>query len=406
MLLERILNRILVEGRGLPVADVYKLMFGPGEPSAALKSMVDMIEDGAGWNQQMRPKMEELAAKFQPAYDAFKNSQEAKALMNDPGVGVEINWRGNTPLDFALNNFHQVNVIKRALQVRGTVGKTKGRGAPNLGSKKWLKQWKDTNGYRMPEPSREFIIDLEPYRLQERTILYRGVRFREIADLLDFSEKYASGKKPFPFVQENPSAWTKDINIAKRFATMSSAGSEYEAMMQWASRAKSGKDYSEYGGYIIGAAVNPEDTIVDFQNISISAQHGDEGEVIVKGNTPLTCKVYQTWGNVPLEIERFAQSYNRTERIEDLHFGYGVFSPQVEGDSESGIVKFKEVDPYYARGLVGSDKGLPTPREYDGANSNQSIKALRAQLYDAKWIDDNTIEYKRRQGISLPPKKK
>ncbi len=406
MLLERILNRILLEGRGLPVADVYKLMFGPGEPADALKAMVDMIEDGAGWNQQMRPKMEELAAKFQPAYDAFKNSQEAKALMNDPGVGVEINWRGNTSLDFALNNFHKVKVIKRALQVRGTAGKTKGRGTPNLGSKKWLKQWKDTNGYRMPEPSREFIIDLEPHRLQERTVLYRGVRFREIADLLDFSEKYASGKRPFPFVQENPSAWTKDINIAKRFATMSSAGSEYEAMMQWASRAKSGKDYSEYGGYIIGAVVNPEDTIVDFENISISAQHGDEGEVIVKGNTPLTCKVYQTWGNVPLEIERFAQSFNRKERLDNLYFGDGLYDPTVSGDEESGTIKFKDLDPEYSRYRGRPSDPSLTPRSLDKINLDRAIKLLRGQLYDAAWIDDNTIEYKRRQGVNLPPKKK
>ena len=35
----------------------------------------------------------------------------------------------------------------------------------------------------------------------------------------------------------------------------------------------------------------------------------------------------------------------------------------------------------------------------------ERVLLLRGQLYDAAWIDDNTIERKRRQGISLPPRK-
>ena len=407
MLIERILHRILLEGRGLPVADVYKLMFGPGEPSTALKAMLTRVDAGHMWAPQFEDSNKELAAKFAPAFEAFKNSQEAKALMNEPDVAVRIEWnRSLDPLGFVRNNYEKLPIIKRAMQIRSTVGKKKGRGAPALGSKKWLRQWKNTNGYGMPEPRPEYVIDLEPYRMQERTVLYRGIRFREVVDLLDFSEKYGDGKRPFPFQQDKPSAWTKSKSVAERFATMSSAGSEYEAMMQWAARAKSGKNYAQKGGYIIGAVVNPEDTIVDFDNIDVNSQHGGEGEVIVKSGAQLTCKVYQMWGDVPREIASFADSYNRSNP-EDVYFDLPWSNKEVTGDSESGTIKFSG-ETYF--GYYGHDnpellKNM-TPRKWSSVRGHDPIKTMRAQLYDAEWQDDYTIKYTRRPGVNLPPKKK
>ena len=409
LLFERVLARMLLEGRGLSAGEVYDLMFGSGEAATALKTLLDRAEEGEIWAPQFEDSNKELAAKFAPAFEAFKNSQEAKALLNDPDVDTRINWNsGLDPLGFVRNNYDKMPILKRALKVRSTVGKKKGRGAPTLGSKKWLRQWKNTNGYGMPDPAPEHIIDLEPYRMQERTILYRGIRFREVVDLLDFAEKYGDGKRPFPFQQNKPSAWTKSKSIAERFATMSAAGSEYEAMMQWAARAKSGKNYSEKGGYIIGAVVNPEDTIVDFDNIAVNSQHGSEGEVIVKGGAQLTCKVYQMWGDVPREIAAFADSYNRSNP-EEIYFDMPWPNKEFTGDTESGTIKFtgEPYFGYYSRDNPEILKSM-TPRKWAsvGGRVYDPIKTMRAQLYDAEWQDDYTIKYSRRPGVNLPPKKK
>jgi hypothetical protein len=408
-LIERILHRIMLEGKGLSAGEVYDLMFGSGEAATALKAMLTRVDAGHMWAPQFEDSNKELAAKFAPAFEAFKNSQEAKALLNDPDVDTRIDWNQSLdPLGFVRNNYDKLPIIKRALKVRSTVGKKKGRGSPVLGSKKWLRQWKNTNGYGMPDPAPEHIIDLEPYRMQERTILYRGIRFREVVELLDFAEKYGDGKRPFPFQQNKPSAWTKSKSVAERFATMSAAGSEYEAMMQWASRAKSGKNYSEKGGYIIGAVVNPEDTIVDFDNIDVSSQHGGEGEVIVKGGAQLTCKVYQMWGDIPREIAAFADSYNRSNP-EQIYFDSPWHEKKFTGDSESGTITFTGAPEfgYYGRNDPELTKSM-TPRKWHSmdAYNRDLIKTMRAQLYDAEWQDDYTIRYSRRKGVSLPPKKK
>jgi hypothetical protein len=96
--------------------------------------MLTRVDAGHIWAPQFEYSNKELAAKFAPAFEAFKNSQEAKALLNEPDVDTRIDWNQSLdPLGFVRNNYNKLPIIKRALKVRSTVGKKKGRGSPVLG---------------------------------------------------------------------------------------------------------------------------------------------------------------------------------------------------------------------------------------------------------------------------------
>ena len=372
-----------ISGSGKTLPEIYASMFGPSQSAKAFRALVKLFKDGNDPAKEL-----ELATLAKPAVDALAESQEFKHFWNVYGGGLKIQWKYfQDPADFIDYNGWVVPHIKRILEVY------LGNKTPKVSAatRKFLTEWVNTNGGSLPGVSRDIISELLPFRPQGPQILYRGIRFKGVGDLVQFHEKYSGGKGSFPFHSERFSSWTTAIGVAEKFGRYRSAVSQMDGMFQFFGRMKAQKDYSGSGGYIIGARVQPQQCLVDLSHPTLpfaGGEHGNEGEVIVSPDTNLVCKVYKIFGDIQREVDEYMRStYENKTPLDKGFFGY---SPEfkvvsVKGDGESGTIEF------------GSHPGdLPkTPRQINQGSLNGLEGKFQSHLYTMRWLDDSTVEYKR-----------
>jgi len=368
-------------GRGLDLPEVFQAIYGNGPSAKAFRSLVNHMKDK--WyktTEDVPPDVQVLATEAMPTVRAIRTSQALKTLIGQY-TAFDIPFGEPNPVHFAaLLGAGGLRELKRFLTPRVT-----DRSVPLGGeAKKFLREWVNTNGVRMPTPSALTVSELEPYRPDRTLLLYRGVRFGDVGELVEFTRKYAGTGKPFPFKSKWYSSWTKSISIAERFSRYTSATSHNDAMFGWFSRVKSGKDYDGYGGYIVGARVRPNQCLVDIGNTGVSGQHGNESEVIVLPGQDLVCKVYQVFGDVTSEVEEFRSGYKGQRSPEQFAYGgYEVALVSVDGD----IATYRHDPIPRWDGVVTRS----TPREESG---DEIIGQFRSHLYDAEWIDDHRVRFR------------
>lgn len=378
---------IHTSGAGLPLPSVYALLFGPGKNAKAFRSLVKVL-DSDNPNQDEISMLVPMAT---PSILALVQSQEFKTRWNDYGA-YKLSWTARDAVSFIQTNRWLLPDIKKFLE--RSIGAKEPKTLAS--TKKFLREWVNTNSRRTPTPDKETIRDLLPFRLQTTKILYRGIRFSNVGELVHFHEKYGAGKS-FPFESNRFSSWTTSQDIASKFGRYTSAVSQTDAMMGFFSRMKKQKDYDGNGGYVIGARISPEDTLVDLNHpgLSVSGQHGNEGEVIVRPNTPLVAKVYQVFGDVLREVEDYLKDPYESKKgpITDTYFlGYlGTLMVVAQtGDDDSGTLTFANIGR--------DDKPLPeTPKSKSKDIGLEN--RFRARLFTMKWRDDYTLEYQR---MTLP----
>ncbi len=375
-----------IAGTGLTLLQVYDGLFGTSKAAKAFRSVVKKInKDNA--------TQEALGDQFPLASQVVRvmaDSQEFKAFVNQTDVGSFGLFKDvRDPYKFLERMGWYLPNLKKSMEVELN------RAAPKImaSTKKFLLEWVNTNSHRLPYVTKDLILDLAPFRPVSRLVLYRGIQFSDVGELVEFTQKYGSGKA-FTFNSDRWSSWTKYPTVAERFARYHASASHFSGMMSFFSRAEKKKDYDGKGGYVVGAYVQPKDCLVDINHPGLpfeGGQHGDEGEVIVRPNVDLVCKVYKVYGDVLREIDEFQSSkYNGPETPSYEHF-FGYFSgyeSQVSGDENSGVVKFLKTDPKKTNARSDLESGY-----------NSIAKSFRKNLYTYEWVDDNTVRYKR---MNLP----
>lgn len=370
-------------GRGLELPDVFKAIYGTGASAKAFRSLATYLDNNFQLDSsKASPEALALAELSMPTIRAIRGSQALKELLNQyRDVAHYVNITHNDPISF-------VNSMgKRGLKdLKLLLNLKLGNGATlSADVYKFLREWVNTNGYAMPKPFGSVALELERFRPDGTILLYRGIRFNDIGELVQFTRTYANTGKPFPFSSDRFSSWTKSKTIAERFGRYRAASSQNEAMFGWASRVRSGKSYDGYGGYIVGARVRPEQCLADLTKLNFQGQHGDEAEVIVRPNTPIVCKVYATFGDVELELEQFRKDPPQSiEKIVKSSAPYNVSVVSIDGD----IATYKWVDFF----SMGYHKETPkTPR---AIAETEIVGGFRKNLYEARWLDDYRVQFR------------
>lgn len=373
-----------VSGPGLPLTSLYDLLFGTSKIGKAFRALVKDVDKNK-WDDATAAPLIPLAREALRALvgsQEFKQRWVAKTLALGDPTDVKAFLERNRWGFGNLRGFKQW--FEEEL----------GKGAARLSKETsaFLKTWVNTNGYRLPTPTSDIIHELLPFRPTTTRLYYRGYRFSNVGQLLEFHEKYGKGKA-FPFESDRWSPWTTSIEVAKRFARFTPNQSQYGAMMTWLSRPKD-KNYDGVGGYVMGSRIAPDQCLVDLSHKALpfgGGQHGDEGEVIVAPNTPLVAKVYDTYGNLDLEIAEFEKSYrfkpfvSAEELAERMLSKYGPFKVvSATGDETSGTVTVAVSDP---------DDKVKIPRLVNLRSFNP-IREFQEHMYEAKWISDDTIAYR------------
>lgn len=367
-----------VAGRGMELPELFQAIFGNGPSAKAFRALVTHMGDNWYKNPQDVPSdVRAMADAAMPTLRAIRTSQAFKTLIGEYPALYLPSMTVSDPVQFAaVLGTRGLRELKKFMAFRLS-GK-----APTLSgdARKFLRTWVDTNARAMPRPMDETVMELEPYRPDGTQILYRGIRFTDVGELVKFTQTYGKGR-PFPFSSPRFTAWSKDITVAERFGRYRAATSENDAMMGWFSMVKSQKDYHGHGGYVIGARVKPDQCLVDIGKTGVGGQHGNEDEVIVLPNQALVCKVYKVFGDVVREVAEFQSSYQAKQTPEGfLRFiGLNTTLTGVEDD----VATFK-YSPYRA-----DDRN--TPRGSDG---DTIIREFRANLYDAEWIDDYRVRFR------------
>lgn len=376
-------------GAGLPLLQVYDAMFGTSKAAKAFRSVVKKI------NKEDAPQeaLGDLLPLASQVVRILAYSQEFKSFVNSSNPGIKGMFKeSRDPYTFLSRIGWYLSDLKKMMEVELN------RSAPKItaATKKFLLEWVNTNARRLPPVTRDIILDLAPFRPISRLVLYRGIQFSDVGELVEFTEKYGAGKS-FKFNSNRWSSWTKYPNVAERFAkyhasTSQSGGMITQPIMSWLSRAKNNKVYDGNGGYVVGAYVQPKDCLVDLNHPGLpfsGGNHGDEGEVIVRPDVELVCKVYKVYGDVLREVEEYKTDKYRSKGgpASDHFFGYlHGYTPKVEGDEESGLVQFVSENPV---------KFQNAKKDLGGDPYQSVLKSFRRNLYKHEWVNDNTVRYKR-----------
>lgn len=377
----------ITAGAGKSLPELRDALFGPSKSAKAFRAV--MKDPPGPWKKDVdTTPLLPLAA---VAIRDLAGSQVFKAEVDIPGW----TWKDvQDPALFALHNGYRLKDLKQWLDTAtGTL--------PTRLSKwtgEFLKKWVNTNGYSMPTPNKDVVRELLPFRPEVTRVYYRGIRFRDIGEMVKFHQHFAAGKM-FPFESSGYSSWTTSKATAEKFGRISPASSQHDAMMGWLSSFKEGKDYAGNGGYVVGARVAPEQCLVDLTHHDIpfrGGQHGNEGEVIVLPDTRLTCKVYTVFGDPEADVERFLHSkYDRKSPRDPYFFQYPLGQGHVvsiQGDDEEGDVVF-DLDKLKA---TFNDEYLS---RYDGNYQDRIPETFHRYLYEAEWVAPDRVHYQR---MSLP----
>jgi len=375
-----------VAGRGMGLPEVFQAIFGGGSSAKAFRALVTHMKDN--WYRapaDVPADARAMADAAMPTVQAIRTSQALKTLIGEnPALGFPALSESDPVRFAALLGAGGLRDLKRLLEfhLKGKVPTLSGE------TKRFLREWVDTNVRAMPRPVDQTVWELKPYRPDGTQILYRGIRFTDVGELVEFTRTYGEGR-PFPFSSARYTAWSKDLRIAGRFGRYRAATDQNDAMMGWLSKARTKKDYHGQGGYVIGARVKPDQCLVDIDKTGVGGQHGNEAEVIVLPNQALVCKVYKVFGDVVREVSEFQSSPRAKQTPEEFLRYVGLYTilTGVEGD----VATFK----YQA---YRSDDRT-TPR---GADGDAVLNRFRAHLYDAEWIDDHRVRF--RPMADLPTK--
>jgi hypothetical protein len=375
-------------GRGLGLQEVYQYIFGSGPSAKAFRSLVKHMGDKWYPSPDVAPpEIQALSVQAGPTLRAIRTSQEFKSLMSKyreylgfPGMD-----KGDPIIFAAMLGPSGLRNLKKFLdsQLKGKVQKISGR------TREFLLEWVNTNVSHMGRPDQDMVNELEPYRPDGVQLLYRGIRFSDVGELVEFTESYVGTGKPFPFLSSRFTSWTKSPDIATKFARYTAYTSHNEAMFGWLRQMKSGKGYSGFGGYVIGARVKPDQCFVDMEKTGISGQHGNEEEVIVLANQTLVCKVYKVFGDVLQEVEDFKSS-NSEEKPEEFLRSVGIWTRLVGVEGNTATFRF-DPSPRY-----DGSKPEGTPKSESG---DAIIERFRANLYSSRWINDYQVQF---EPMNLP----
>jgi hypothetical protein len=374
---KRVAQMFQFSGRGLELPDLYQIIYGSSPSAKAFRSLMTKMK--GEWYRtpaEYPPEVVALAQAAFPTYQAMRTSQALKTLLRDY-ESVRMNFSDSDLVKFATLYGRYLPDLKKILNLELT-GKV-----PTLSgeSKRFLREWIDTNSRAMPRPNPDIVEELRPYRPDGTLLLYRGIRFNDVGELVEFTKKFAETGKVFPFESNHWTSWTTSREVAERFGRYTSATSQNEAMMGWLSMVKSEKSYSGSGGYVIGARVQPDQCLVDIGKTGISGQHGNESEVIVNRGAKLVCKVYEVFGDVAREVQDFRNDKYRSRDIKDfIYSGLYTTLVSVEGD----LVTFKN----WKDAPAGS-----TPRSLDLKEGGRILNQFRSNLYQAQWINDFQVRF-------------
>jgi hypothetical protein len=361
--------------------ELYDSLFGTSKSAKAFRSLLQMAKKGE-WDDAKAQVLWPLA---KAALVDLATSQEFKQQWGSSLFSGSVSVVRD-PFTWIKVYYPEVYELKAWLLRR-----ISGKGLPRVSAatRKFLTEWVNTNGWRLPRPTPDMVEELRPYRLQSPTVCYRGIQFKNVGELVQFHNTYAAGKH-FPFSSERFSSWTTIQGIAERFGKYHSSVSKNDAMFSWFARSKANKDYDGTGGYLIGARVLPDQTLVDLSHPDLEfsgGQHGDEGEVILLPNVKLVSKVYKIFGDVEREVKEHLGAKPRSPT--DEYFFSGVTS-QVsaevfQGGPDSGTVTFVH-HPWR------EEEAGKTPKEVARADIEG---AFLRQLYSATWLDNFTVKYNR-----------
>jgi len=368
---------LLEAAQNLQLSELYQLIFG-GSPSAkAFRSLVNHMSDNWYGSSKPPPEIEELATKALPTIQAIRTNQLLKTTINQYGnkLPFDMPFSESNPVNFAAYvRKSGLRDLKKFLLSRTSTTST----ALSAKSKNFLRDWMNTNIHHMPNPDGEIQVELEAYRPSSTLLLYRGIQFEDIGSLVVFTKNYGNTKKAFPFISDRFSSWSKSLNVAEKFGRYHAAASHNDAMFGWLSRVKNQKSYDGYGGFVIGARVNPEQCLVDINKTGITGHHGNEEEVIVGSNQKLVCKVYKIFGDVEMEVEEFLSSNKRDPQKFLNNFITLTVNLRSINDN---IATFSYVP-------INKEKGTPK------SSAGEKILALfRANLFNAKWIDEFSVKF-------------
>lgn len=372
----RVAQLYILSGRGLELPEIYQAIFGSSSSAKAFRSLVAKVK--GEWYRtpaDYPPEVVALAKAASPTFQAMRTSQALKTLIGSQ-ESVPMVFSESDLIRFAQLYGDYLPDLKKllALEVFGKVPTLSGE------TKRFLREWVNTNSKDMPRPSPDIVEELRPYRPDGTLLLFRGVRFGDVGELVEFTKQFAETGKAFPFESTRWSSWTTSKEVATRFGRYSSATSHNDAMTGWLSMVKNQKDYSGSGGYVIGARVQPDQCLVDLNKTGISGQHGNESEIIVKPGAKLVCKVYEVFGDVAREVEDFRNDkYMSSQGVKDFIYP-GPYTTLVSVEGETVTFKNRQDAP---RGS--------TPRSRDG---RLILDQFRSRLYKSEWINDFQIRYR------------
>ena len=384
----------LTAGTGKSFREVYDSLFGSSKPAKAFRALMKLKERPEDPN----PDADALVPLAAQSIADMAGSQEFKARWNASGL-KGLSWKGvENPRVFAWLNGWLLRDLKKWMDLELGVVPTRLSKETN----DFLKAWVNTDVHHLPQPGRETVLELRPFRPEATRLYYRGVRFTNLGEMLQFHEAFAAGsKKPFPFRSERYTSWTTSVRVAERFGRYRGSSSQNSAMMSWFGRMQDKKDYDGHGGYVIGARIHPNQCLVDFAAPGLpfgGGIHGNEYEVIVLPEVDLVAKVYGVYGDVVREIEEYKSSYQYKTVTDPKFFGWihPLKVVQIQGDDDAGTVTFK-VDP---------DTGWGTPRYPADATprgialgkysvDSSVMGEFHQHMYRADWISSDTVRYRR-----------
>ena len=165
-------------------------------------------------------------------------------------------------------------------------------------TKKEIEEWVNGNNrwHSLSAPAQRELESIESLKPNKKVVLYRGILFKkydlekrtrydgvtEEGNGLKFLKQIREGSKTIDLNWDRPSSWTTSKQIATQFAKYGPAESNFSATLQWLERGSNAIDGEL--GYVIAIHANPSDVLVDISKIrqAMNAQHGDEGELILK----------------------------------------------------------------------------------------------------------------------------
>lgn len=203
-------------------------------------------------------------------------------------------------------------------------------------AKKEIEEWVNGNNrwHSLSTHTQRELASIDALKPNKKVVLYRGILFKkydlekrtkydgttEEGNGLKFLKQIRDGSKIIDLNWDRPSSWTTSKQIATQFAKYGPAESNFSATLQWLERGQNAIDGEL--GYVIAIHANPEDVLVDVSKIrqAMNAQHGDEGELILKPGKYLgkIISKYTVKGEVSDE-EQAELDKNGTETINQIY---------------------------------------------------------------------------------------